>query len=44
MASDQNFVDFVVEQLQPAGDILAKKRFRGIRPVLRWYILCRDLR
>ena len=27
MASDQNFVDFVVEQLQPAGDILAKKMF-----------------
>ena len=27
MASDQNFVDFVVEQLQPAGVILAKKMF-----------------
>ncbi|MEM8506419.1 MAG: TfoX/Sxy family protein [Bacteroidota bacterium] len=27
MASDQNFVDYVLEQLEPAGDILAKKMF-----------------
>ncbi len=27
MASDQNFVDYVVEQLQPTGAILAKKMF-----------------
>lgn len=27
MASDQRFVDYVVEQMQPAGIILAKKMF-----------------
>ena len=27
MASEQHFVDYVVEQLAPAGDILAKKMF-----------------
>lgn len=27
MASDQNFVDFVIEQIKKAGDITAKKMF-----------------
>lgn len=27
MASDQNFVDFVIEQIKGAGDITAKKMF-----------------
>ena len=27
MASDQNFVDFVLEQIKNAGDIIAKKMF-----------------
>ena len=27
MASDQNFVDFVLEQIKNAGDITAKKMF-----------------
>ena len=27
MASDQNFVDFVLEQIKNAGEIIAKKMF-----------------
>lgn len=27
MASDQNFVDFVLEQIKNAGEVIAKKMF-----------------